>query len=746
MRRPLLAWLLQSLWLCTATCNVGLHGADDLFRFVTRPDLMSPKWNITYHHRELVAPGYWFVTPFKFIGHSLDDVKWIPCQVGPMIYDNDGELVWSGACQFNQRIMYDLFPVELNNQTVLKAIVKNSEFPVSNCGAGAFISQEYELVHDFFIDKEDLHVNIHEFNFIERRNTTIVTTRRPRPWSGHTLGLNEDLIWIDSNGFREYDLTTGNVTFQWHAEYHVDLSESTLPPAYFQPGQEKIPVPFTHFTRDYVYDPWHINSVDENSDGNYLVSFRHMDTIMLVAGDDGRVLWRFGGKHSDYIHEGGFRFSRQHHARYISHTTERDVISFLDNASGEQHLDFQPPSNNYSRGLIVELLRPKGEPQRARILQEYKRPDRNLADKRGALQRLPNGNVFMSWTDAGYVSEHSQNDDKVIMEARFLNETRFGTYRTYKSTNWVGRPKDPPDVRSLGYGLGTNSMTAIYVSWNGATEHKTWKFFSGDQFLGQKDKTGFETLFVTDVPVKTVRAEAYDINGIFMRKSKDVVTQYGNGWVPRATDPINTDVLVNAEPAQAFSDDIVHEVPPPINEQKLPIDLPSPPIDPGVQPIDLPVPVERIEKSETLNVPPTPIEPVDPSTSSDIVLPADVIPSDPKGNGHPIEPSVPTKEPAQPSESARLIEEPITLSEVETPAEPDNYSQGPQDTSSFSPIFITSETSPLYLGLLGIPCAIGYYVILKLLYRQVRSLIASQFGHSKGYLEIPTWKTEHESF
>ncbi|KAI0151769.1 ASST-domain-containing protein [Xylariaceae sp. FL1272] len=720
MRRPLLVWLLQSLWLHTAFCNVGLDGADDLFKFVTRPDLMSPKWNITYHHKELIAPGYWFVTPFKFIGHLLDDVKWVPCQVGPMIYDNDGELVWSGACQYNQRIMYDLFPVELNNQTVLKAIVKNSEFPVSNCGAGAFINQEYDLVHDFFIDKEDLHVNIHEFNFIERRNTTLVTTRRPRQWSGHSLGLNEDLIWIDSNGFREYNLTTGNITFQWHAEYHVSLSESTLPPAYYRPDQNKTRVPFTNFTRDYVWDPWHINSVDENSDGNYLVSFRHMDTIMLVAGDDGRVLWRFGGKHSDYIHEGGFTFSRQHHVRYISHSTERDVISFLDNSSGEQHLDFQPPTNNYSRGLIVELLRPEGEPQRARILQEYKRPDRRYADKRGALQRLPNGNVFMSWTDAGYVSEHSKNDDKVLMEARFLNEDRLGTYRSYKSTNWVGRPKGPPDVKSLGYGIGTNSMTAIYVSWNGATEHKTWKFFSGDQLLGQKNKTGFETLFVTDVPVKTVRAEAYDINGLFMRKSKDVVTEYANGWMPRAIDPLNTDILVNAEPVKT-PDDIAHEVPPSVGEQVLPVDLP--------------IPIEQIGESEALNLPSTAIDLIDP----DIILPTEDVTPDPKANGHPIEP-------AQPAETVKPVEEPITLIEPETPAEPVSDPQRSQGDIRFSADSMTSETSPLYLALLGIPCAIGYYVILKHLYRQVRSLVASQFGHSKSYLEIPTWKTEHESF
>ncbi|KAI0397677.1 hypothetical protein F5Y17DRAFT_454834 [Xylariaceae sp. FL0594] len=33
------------------------------------------------------------------------------------------------------------------------------------------------------------------------------------------------------------------------------------------------------------------------------------------------------------------------------------------------------------------------------------------------------------------------------------------------------------DIKALGHGLGSSSMTAVYVSWNGATEHRTWTFF-----------------------------------------------------------------------------------------------------------------------------------------------------------------------------------------------------------------------------------------------------------------------------
>ncbi|KAI0526731.1 hypothetical protein F5B22DRAFT_587327 [Xylaria bambusicola] len=225
--------------------------------------------------------------------------------------------------------------------------------------------------------------------------------------------------------------------------------------------------------------------------------------------------------------------------------------------------------------------------------------------------RLPNNNVLMTWTDAGYLSEHT-DDDKVLMEARFLNETRLATYRVYKSTNWVGTPKQPPDIKAIGYGIGANSMTAIYVSWNGATEHNI-KLFSGDKFIGQTNRTGFETVFVTDFHAITVRAAAYDVNGKFLGRSNDVPVEYANGWVPEPTD------LLHTEPLQ-LSEDVGNMIPGPF-DQSAPIDdvgLPDiqiPPVN-AIQPsdpasgvgnkiADLPTPTVQYTKPTTPNQMPT---------------------------------------------------------------------------------------------------------------------------------------------
>lgn len=412
--------------------------------------------------------------------------------------------------------MYDIAPTELEGETVLKAIMKLSDIDDSDRGIGLFIDDTYSLKHHFRVDEANEAVNLHEFNTLPE-NRTLVAARGERRWTGEDLGLDlGEKVLISSNGFREVDTLTGKVMFSWSAEAHIPLTESTFP----------------------RWDPWdafHMNSIDKNADGDYLVSFRHLDAIMLVSGDDGHIIWRLGGKESDYVFDDGLVFSRQHHARFVSHDEERTVISFLDNASGED--DRQEPSNEYSRGLILELVRPSSDPAgsedgsdgpwRASLLREFPRPDGGLTHKRGNLQRLDNGNVFMAWTDAGYLSEHDANGT-ALMEARFLTEDRLGTYRAYKSDRWVGRPNMPPDIKAYGYGTGLDeSTTAIYVSWKGATEHRFWEFYSDGELLGPAiDRTGFETVYVTTNRTGMVRAKAIDAHGEYLGESVEVPTEY----------------------------------------------------------------------------------------------------------------------------------------------------------------------------------------------------------------------------
>lgn len=293
----------------------------------------------------------------------------------------------------------------------------------------------------------------------------------------------------------------------------------------------------------------HANSAAKNSDGDYLVSIRHLDTLLLVSGKDSKIIWRCGGKFSDFTFEGDAAFSRQHDARYLEHDADHSVISLMDNAIGDMQHDSQPATHSSSRGLILELKHKQGEPYTARRLKHYIRPDGGYADRRGSLQILPNGNVFMAWTDAGYLSEHTA-DDEVLMEARWFNVERFGTYRGYKFDGWIGRPDIPPDIKALGYGSKSANTVVIHASWNGATEVHGWKFFADGQLLGVVNKTGFETtLAATNItgPIWAEALDAHDGNlgrsrkaeidwshGIFVSQKDEALQGY---WAPVAAHP-----------------------------------------------------------------------------------------------------------------------------------------------------------------------------------------------------------------
>lgn len=70
-------------------------------KFVTRPDIDAPIFNVKdVYGPNIETEGCWFVAPHG----KLDAGRPGPGWVGPHIYDNDGELVWSGTPMFKAGI------------------------------------------------------------------------------------------------------------------------------------------------------------------------------------------------------------------------------------------------------------------------------------------------------------------------------------------------------------------------------------------------------------------------------------------------------------------------------------------------------------------------------------------------------------------------------------------------------------------------------------------------------------------
>ena len=63
---------------------------------------------------------------------------------------------------------------------------------------------------------------------------------------------------------------------------------------------------------DVCYDYMHFNSMSFDTDGNLLVSCRHLDAIIKISTEDGSLIWQLGGEYDDFGLTDDQLFSYQH--------------------------------------------------------------------------------------------------------------------------------------------------------------------------------------------------------------------------------------------------------------------------------------------------------------------------------------------------------------------------------------------------------------------------------------------------
>ena len=241
---------------------------------------------------------------------------------------------------------------------------------------------------------------------------------------------------------------------------------------------------------------------------------------MKISGADGSVIWRLGGKKSDFVLD-GFNFTGQHDARFRGGNSSVQLLSLFDNAAIDHGSD--PPSAEASSGKLIALYTDE-KPMIARVLQQWKRPDGGLSKSCGDAQILDNGHIFLCFTERGYVAEFTA-DGRLLFEGRLVGN-RNGVYRGLKY-NFTASPDEKPTALTVAYRINQReAVTVSYVSWNGATEVKAWRFYgspdnsTGFQLLGETKKAGFETVFTTDAYSMWNYVEAIGADGAVLGRSK----------------------------------------------------------------------------------------------------------------------------------------------------------------------------------------------------------------------------------
>jgi hypothetical protein len=440
--------------------------------FRSRPDLKPPVVQIRTPAKG-TAPGYVFLAP-----------KMAVVQAGPLIMDNRGQVVWFHPLKRTKGVT-DFRAQRYHGKPVLTWWRgRVSDVGVGINGWYVIYDQSYRPVAEVR-PGNGLVGDVHEF-LLTSRDTALMTIYHRRHVDLRALGGPKDgLIW--DGIVQEVDIPTGRLLFEWHSFPEIGVAESYSNPPKKQLG-----------TKPFPYDYIHLNSIDEEPNGNLLVSGRNTHAVYEISRRTGKVLWRLGGKRSDFRLGRGVRFAWQHDARRQPDGT----ITIFDNGAA-------PPVEKFTRVLVLKL---DERSKRASLVRSYRHPKRLLAPFEGNAQFLPNGHVFVGWGAWPYVSE-LDGSGRVLFDAYFGHGKKPGadadTYRAYRFV-WHGRPKDPPDIAVAG--------TKVYVSWNGATEVTRWQVLVGKAnddlaVVATARKSGFETVIPFRAKGKYIAVQALDRSG-----------------------------------------------------------------------------------------------------------------------------------------------------------------------------------------------------------------------------------------
>ncbi|KAF7173449.1 hypothetical protein CNMCM6106_007545 [Aspergillus hiratsukae] len=313
--------------------------------------------------------------------------------------------------------------------------------------------------------------------------TLLITIYQTGPYDLEAYGIYPEMGWVMDGVFQEVDIETGEVVFEWKSLDHVPLS-ATLTPLRLDARVGD------GLTKDTAWDYFHINSVDKNPQGDYLVSARHTSCIYKISGTDGSIIWQLGGTQSSF-QLANYNFSYQHDARFREENETTTVLSLFDNGSNRHQ-----NTSSTSSGMIVSI---DHSTNTSTLVRQYYAPgDGLLSPSQGNAQVLPNRNVLIGWGSKPSISEHTEDGTAIFFATLASPDSQ--NYRAFKC-NWTAKPSDSPALRA--YSASTNSPTTFWVSWNGATDVDGWRIHAttpaSDEFmpLDVIHSQGFQTTFVS---------------------------------------------------------------------------------------------------------------------------------------------------------------------------------------------------------------------------------------------------------
>lgn len=212
-----------------------------------------------------------------------------------------------------------------------------------------------------------------------------------------------------------------NVIFQWNSKDHFDLTDATRDVNLIIKTE-----------KDTLIDYMHINTAVSDTDNNIIASFRHCDEVAKISTFDSSFIWRWGGKHNQFVFTGPdptdtLHFSHQHDPWRLPN----GHITLFDNGNlhtkdttvnGKDTIITSPSTRAVEYNLdVVNHI--------ATVVWKY--TNLPYCQAAGNVQRLANGNTMMG---LGSVTQPSAVEVTPAGERVFQMSIQKGAfaYRTYR--------------------------------------------------------------------------------------------------------------------------------------------------------------------------------------------------------------------------------------------------------------------------------------------------------------------------
>lgn len=266
---------------------------------------------------------------------------------------------------------------------------------------------------------------IKKLNLIENEG---VKNTQHQNLDGHDLlMLGEDHFIVFANFEKEVDNIPASLNPPPHKKVYAAIIQETVNgkvvwqwdatkfPEFYGTSVDQDGNGFSDTTpTDYI----HLNSmVLDPNDSNLVVSFRSLNQIVKIDRHTGNILWRLGGKNSDFPLEFNQKFLGQHYVKFLD---DNKTLMFIDNGNV-----IARPSTRILEFRLDEANK------KVAYFNAYKIPERYIP-YRGSVQKVgENLLITGGGYDDGIILLTDPKTDRYLFHLRTRNQQCF--YRSY----WV---------------------------------------------------------------------------------------------------------------------------------------------------------------------------------------------------------------------------------------------------------------------------------------------------------------------